>query len=80
MRRISETLLESYGVELSSAAISKVLKSVALELSSLRAESLAKLREQPYLHLDETSYTYLANGDAKSRLGLSFGKRRYDLL
>ena len=65
MRRISESLLETYGVELSPAAISKVLKSVALELSSSREESLAKLRKQPYIHCDETSYTYLANGERK---------------
>ena len=65
MRRISETLFETYGVELSASAISKVLKSAAVELSSFREESLAKLREQPYLHLDETSYTYLANGERK---------------
>ena len=69
MRRILETLFETlfetYGVELSASAISKVLKRAAVELSSFREESLVKLREQPYLHLDETSYTYLANGERK---------------
>ena len=78
MRRISESLLETYGVELSPAAISKVLKSVALELSSCREESLAKLRQQPYIHCDETSYTYLANGERK--VAWVWGKSSYNLL